>query len=78
MLSDVDTCKRQCTSCTQCSTEVAASAVGHQCHQWCDWTSTWALSFALLLLIHDKLLYVNIDESQTFKNSPVFLARPVY
>jgi len=38
VLSDVDTCKREHTSWTQSSAEVATSAEGHECRQWCDRT----------------------------------------
>ena len=33
VLSDVDTCKRECTFCILSSAEVAASAEGHECRQ---------------------------------------------
>jgi len=52
VLTDVDTYIRACTSCTQSYVELAASAAGRECQQWCDRVSICVVWYASLNWVH--------------------------
>ena len=52
VLTDVNTCIRARTSCTLSSIELAASARGRECQQWCGHVAACAVWYAPLNLVH--------------------------